>query len=200
MKIVLYSDHTPELDTQLIRLTNKKKPSITYLEHDESFGLEYFDTFKHAFKSQGINRIECKFASMPAEDISSDILFIDGGNTFDLMKNIRRNGWEPIIRRFATDGVLGVASAGGIILSNTLDMARVPKSSADKNTVKLKNMNGLGIIDFDFCPHYHPRHNNELLKHVSKSKTPILCCNDSSGIVINNKVVRFIGNTTIIGS
>ncbi|MCB2360542.1 peptidase E [Clostridium estertheticum] len=91
-------------------------------------------------------------------------------------------------------GILIGISAGSIILSKTIDMAQF----GDEDIVGIEDRSSLGIVDFQFMPHWSDDESIkylDLLKNYSKvKKTTIYACNDGDGIVIDGDDIKFIGN------
>jgi len=93
-------------------------------------------------------------------------------------------------------GVLASLSAGAIILTPNIGTAGPPLLDPDKNDVKLKNLRALGLVRFEFYPHYTstPKTNQAILQYSRNTKNPIFACPDGSGITINENRMTFIGN------
>jgi dipeptidase E len=90
--------------------------------------------------------------------LHSNIVLISGGNTFELLQNLRISGLDKSIEEFAnkSDFVLAGFSAGAMALTPNIDICSLP--DFDKNLVGLKDLTGLSIVNFEVFPHY-----NELL-------------------------------------
>ncbi len=93
-------------------------------------------------------------------------------------------------------GVLAGLSAEAIILTPNIGTAGPPLPDPDENEVKLKNLRALGLVRFEFYPHYTstPKTNQAILKYSRNTKYPIFACPDGSGITINENRMTFIGN------
>ena len=92
----------------------------------------------------------------------SNIVLISGGNTFGLLQNLRSSGLDKSIEEFAekSDFVLAGFSAGALVLTPTIEICNL--SDFDENLVGLKDLTGLGIVNFEVFPHY-----NEHLQKLS---------------------------------
>jgi dipeptidase E len=88
---------------------------------------------------------------------------ISGGNTFKLLDNLRKSGLDKTIIEFTKQDnyVLSGFSAGALVLTPTIEVCNLP--NYDENLVGLKNLTGLGIIDFEVFPHYDEATQKELL-------------------------------------
>lgn len=87
--------------------------------------------------------------------LSSNILVISGGNTFNLLKSLRTSGLDESIKEFAKkpEFVLSGFSAGALVLTPTIRICSLP--GFDDNEVGIKDLAGLHLVDFEVFPHYH---------------------------------------------
>ena len=94
---------------------------------------------------------------------NANILAITGGNTFKLLHNLRKSGLDKAIKEFSRkeEFVLAGFSAGALILTPTIKICSLP--DFDDNEVDLKDLTGLGIVDFEVFPHYSEGEHKELL-------------------------------------
>lgn len=90
----------------------------------------------------------------PAELADFDLLFVGGGNTFDLLDHLMRHGFaEPVLRFVAAGGTFYGGSAGAILASANIGIAEI----YDDNKTALTKLNGLGLIPgATVLPHYGP--------------------------------------------
>ena len=86
--------------------------------------------------------------------MSSNIVVISGGNTFNLLRNLRESGLDKSLKAFVDkpDFVLAGFSAGALVLTPTIEVCNLP--DFDENLVGLDDFSGLGIVDFEIFPHY----------------------------------------------
>jgi dipeptidase E len=86
--------------------------------------------------------------------LSSNIVVISGGNTFELLRNLRESCLDKIIEEFVEkpDFVLAGFSAGALVLTPSIDICNLP--NFDENLVEVEEFSGLDIVDFEVFPHY----------------------------------------------
>ena len=85
-------------------------------------------------------------------------VFIGGGNTFKLLKEIRESKFDILLEKYLKNGgfVYG-GSAGAIIFGKSIETS----SHADKNIVGLTELSGLNMLNgFDVWCHYNPKEDN----------------------------------------
>lgn len=105
----------------------------------------------------------------------ANILLISGGNTFELLNNLRNSGLDKAVTNFSKKDnfVLAGFSAGAIVLSPTIEVASQPAGDdtddlMDENLVGITDLSGLGIIDFEVFPHYNPEKDIKTLEKYRK--------------------------------
>jgi len=122
-----------------------------------------------------------------------DVIFVEGGNTFYLLKYVRESGFDKVIRLFLNNGGVYVGiSAGSIIACKDVSPAGWSQDW-DENIVGLKDLKGLGLVDFIIMPHYVPEHEAIINENKNKVFHPIFALTDSQAILIENGNIKFIG-------
>ena len=163
---------------------------------------EYRD-FQRALKGPGFRRFRRVAIDRPlspraeAALFACDAIFLGGGNTFAFLKSLRERGLIPKLRAFAKrGGILLGLSAGSILLTPKIATAEVPSLDKDNNEVGLRNLAALGLVRFEFSPHYSRsvRADRELLRYSRRLSHPVYACADGEGIVVRNGRIRLIGN------
>lgn len=111
-----------------------------------------------------------------------DIIYMIGGNTFYLLKELREKNLAEKIIQAINNGVIYIgSSAGSIILGKTIETA-LPY---DENWVGLENFEGLNIVDGIIIPHAN-RKQTFIKEAKGKYSDRIIELYDDYGIVINN--------------
>lgn len=121
-------------------------------------------------------------------------IYIGGGNTYKLLNLLKANHKDIYLKNFlASEGIVFGGSAGAIIFGKTILTASIGQDS-DINEVGLDDLAGLNLLD-DFTVHCHylPTDKTELMNLFAKTKSPILCLPEDSGIVYENHVITVIG-------
>ena len=85
---------------------------------------------------------------------NADLIFIEGGNTFFLLQELRRSGADALIKKQLAKGVPYVgASAGSMVLSRDIEYA-THMDSPEKAPALNGDYTGLALIDFCVVPHF----------------------------------------------
>ena len=124
-------------------------------------------------------------------------LFIGGGNTFKLLKDLKDSGsFEKIKVFIENDGIVFGGSAGAIILGQCIDTCKY----ADKNEVDLKDLMGFDVVSyFSFLCHFTNQDkektelNKNYLLELSKEEK-IIALPEEDTIYYENGKFEIIGN------
>ena len=199
MKLVLYGgghhDETESLDRKLIELAASTSSKITFIPSCSYDSDIDFQDFVIRFSSIGIKRFINFPVDAPYDDVlikeafTSDIIYLDGGNTYYFLNTLRKYKFIPRLKKYVKDGgVLAGLSAGAILMTPNIETAGFPPFDCDLNDEKLRNFNSLNLVPFEFFPHYRnsKRYNESLLNHSISSPYNIFACADGAGIIIDN--------------
>ncbi len=211
MKLVLYSGGQTT-SNRLIHhalfelVSSKRHSSMTYIPFCQDRSDLFFQRAINRYQEVGFQQFHCLPVDVPftqndlKKALSSDVIYLAGGNTFYFLHHLRKSGMLPHLKRFvAHGGVLAGLSAGAIILTPNIRIAGPPLPEPDDNTVKLKNLRSLSLVRFEFYPHYRstPQTNRAILQYSRTNKFPILACPDGSGVTLNESRMSFVGKVVI---
>lgn len=202
-KLVLYSEQiigqSEQVDQELKNILAKDNPKIAYIPSQADLTRKYFTERVEYYKRIGINDFmyfdlehEYDEAKLP-ELLSCDAIHLSGGNTFYFLNSLKKRNFINHLLKFVEDGgVLIGISAGSILMSETIIAAAI----GDDNFIGIKDLNSLGLVDFDFYPHW--KNNYDYLEQIisySIENPNRVCyvCKDSDGIIVNNNSIKFIG-------
>jgi peptidase E len=116
------------------------------------------------------------------------MIYLSGGNTFTMLKALRYANVDTYILNEYYNGeqvTLAGLSAGAILMSHDIIMAKVPKHCADKNTAKLHDLTSLGIVEDWVSPHYIDRHDRELKDFSYGCDDKVLAIKDDQAVMID---------------
>lgn len=114
-------------------------------------------------------------------------VFIGGGNTFKLLKQMREEGFaETLCEYEQKGGVVYGGSAGAILMGKTIETAL----HADENSVGLDDFRGLDLLNgMDVWCHYA----DEEREILNEYPHPAYVLREESGLVFVNGQVRSLG-------
>jgi len=80
-----------------------------------------------------------------------DIVFVNGGNTFHLLDQMRKTHFDVWLKENLSTKVYVGVSAGSIVATPSIAVASV--DNGDENLAGLTDLRGLGLVDFEISPH-----------------------------------------------
>lgn len=127
-----------------------------------------------------------------------DAIYIDGGNTFRLMDQVRGSHFYQLLRKFIhCGGVINGDSAGAIILGSHLETAHFGEEG-DENKTKLVSYQGLNLLgDLAIHCHYEDKEKSQIRKFVQEYGLPVLALHEASGIVVEHGHASVIGKDKV---
>ena len=175
---------------------------MTYIPASHYWAEDDFRDFVKCHKKWGIERFVFLSVDIPFDQsllrlaLQSDLIHLGGGNTYYFLRHLRRSGMLGKLKKFVREGgVLTGLSAGGILMNPTISSAGYPSFEKDANEDKIKNFSSLNLVKFEFFPHYKNsrRYDQELVCRSKKISSPLYACPDSSGIVVADDRMTFVG-------
>jgi dipeptidase E len=123
-----------------------------------------------------------------------DVLYIQGGNTFYLLDQLRRSGADKIIRDLVTGDhtVYCGISAGSVVACPDIAVAGWGPEW-DHNEVGLTDLAGLGLVPFILSPHYEQK-DATLIAARLPLPHPILALEDGQAWVVDGGHQRLIAD------
>ncbi len=203
MRLIFYSkwgiSEAERIDLEFVNLLKDKKSQIGYVLFADKQQV-YFKQFKDYYRRYGLRNFYC----FNLEEVSpettailfrSRAIFLPGGNSYSFLYLLRKKRFFLLLRKYADKGgILVGMSAGAIIMTPNINLASIPRFNSDKNEVNLKNLKALGLVKFEFSPHFKENgaYIKEVLNYSKKTKNIVYACPDGSGIKIDNGKMVFI--------
>lgn len=123
-----------------------------------------------------------------------DIIFVEGGNTFYLLKAMRACNFEKVIRKLLKQGKVYIGvSAGSMVAGKTV---RTAEWKHPIERFGVKNLRGLNLVPFDIFVHYQPEHAEiirQKIKNPKKRKKNLRILTDEQAILVQGKQTYLIG-------
>ena len=93
---------TKEIDEEIVRLSNKKNPKFLFISIASSHPEEYFEGIKSVYESLGciVSHLDINKSSeeIEKEILSTDIIYIGGGNTKHLVEALKHMKEELFVQ------------------------------------------------------------------------------------------------------
>lgn len=121
-----------------------------------------------------------------------DVVFVTGGNGFQLLLAIRESGFEQVVREFLSQGgVYAGASSGAYVAGPSIDQHALIK--ADWNTVGLTDFTAMNLVPFLVKCHLTKERLKIYRKKFQNLKHPIRLLTDGQFLVVENGQAAFHG-------
>lgn len=128
-------------------------------------------------ESKGIRDFQTDF-------VNTDIIFVDGGNPFYLLKIMRETKFDKFIKEWVKDKPYVGVSAGTYVACPTIEMATW--KNPNRNRHGLDDLTALGLIDFLITAHYTDSLQGLISEKSKRSEKEIKKLRDGELLFINN--------------
>ena len=208
---------TLAIDKQIVKMSRKKvesekyNPKVLFIPTASNDAEGYCDTFKKVYSDKLNCRVDFllltkeKLSKKTIADkiLSSDIIYVGGGDTLKMLKIWRKLGVDKILKKAYNQGIiLSGLSAGAIcwFRYGVSDSRLFIKNSKNKNWMRVS---GLNFISLTVSPH-HIRDKKIRDRGIREimTRTPGvgLSMDDNTAIIIQDdryKIIRSKNNTKI---
>jgi dipeptidase E len=190
---------TTKIDREIIKLTGKKHPKLLFVPTASRDSIGYSEAVKKHFgKRLGCDvdvlyliREQLSQRDISRKIFSSDIIYVGGGNTLNMMRIWRRQGVDKLFLRAYNRGiVLSGISAGAICWFRY----GVSDSQKKKSSDDYARVSGLGLVNATISPHHirEPDREKGIINIITRTPGVGIALDDYSAIEIVNGRYRII--------
>lgn len=123
--------------------------------------------------------------------VETDVIVVGGGNTFYLLDQVRKTGFDEWLRENLQGKVYVGMSAGSIIATPSIAVASV--DNGDVNIPGIEDLSGLSFVDFEVSPHTSENVSHEGNKKYLKTiGNELYALDDNSAIVVRDTVIKVV--------
>ncbi len=120
-----------------------------------------------------------------------NVIYVSGGNTFHLLHEVRKHGFDTWLSENIAHKVYVGSSAGSILMTPTISIATV--EPADTNDIGIEDLTGLSYVNFELSPHTPEYLTHEANNAYSlKNNHPLYSLDDNSAIEVIDQNVTVI--------
>ncbi|MGE6575388.1 Type 1 glutamine amidotransferase-like domain-containing protein [Paenibacillus xylanexedens] len=208
--LVLLSDlvfkSNDKLDQRIRSLFNSEQPSIGYIPSCSDPERKYYEHTKRYYNQIGIDNLQYYDLDLEYEEstfgsiFECDAIHLSGGNTFYFLSLLQKRNMVGLLRSYVkSGGILIGVSAGSILTTPTIEIAGYGED-ADENNVDLKDMQALGLVDFEFAPHWDGSEDtlNLLREYTRVNPTAVYACQDGGGLVVDGESVELYAHVRLV--
>lgn len=121
-----------------------------------------------------------------------DIIHMEGGNTFYILKTIQETNFETILREKLNNGLNYIGtSAGSYVVTPSIITATWNDRGFDR--CGLEDFAGMNFVPFVLKAHYTNERKETILNNTKDLRWPLRILNDYQAFAVNNQEVKFIG-------
>ena len=201
MKTILLTSAGMDVKEEILRILPKPVDQIklahiitaSKVEDDISYVRK--DTLE--MEKLGFNIEEIDIEGKNEEEIralleNKDVIYVQGGNTFYLMKHGKESGFDRVVKELIGKGVVYIGvSAGSYIACPTIEAANW--KHADRNVVNLKDLTGMNLVPFLLSAHFNPEYADVLREEIATAKYPVKILDNNQAILVVNGVAKLVG-------
>lgn len=127
-----------------------------------------------------------------------ELVYVEGGNTFYLLKSIRESGFENVIRELLPKGLVYMGgSAGSYVACPTIEASAWEETGKDRFGVT--DFTAMNLVPFLLFVHYKSEEHQTLLKEkISLASRPVRILTDEQALYVHDGKVDFLGGPEII--
>lgn len=202
MRVVLFSkqvdDKSNRLNLELKGHLEEHKESIVYLSLEQTYNKSEYDKKLSYYRSLGIGYLDVlRIQDMDRDKIRKKILeykyiHIPDVKLEEAVKSIGKFDLYEALKEFSNNGgtVIAEGEAGVLLSCNSKSYNLLVSQNEEEN------FKALGILDFDFIPHWN-QIKNKLCGFIDCSKLNkgiSYAVSDGSGIIVNDDKIEFYGD------
>ena len=116
-------------------------------------------------------------------------IYIGGGNTWNLIRELRDSGFSDILIKYHKDGgqIYG-GSAGAIIMGKRID------THDDANKINYKNLSGFDLLhNFSVACHFKDNLGERFKIWAKDNDLPIICLSEETGLIVEKSIALCVG-------
>ena len=178
-----------QLKLAYITTASKVEERATYVDRDRKvladigFQIEEFDIAGK--KERGLREAF----------LDKDILYVQGGNTFYLLKQVKESGFDKVVREMVKGGKIYIGvSAGSYIACPSIEVSTWGRSSETVNNYGLSDLRAMNLVPFLLSVHYNrEKYRDGLAEGIAKSKYLVKILTDDQALLVVDGVPKLIG-------
>ena len=158
----------------------------------------YIDAHRQKMDEMNFSYTEIDIAGQNENELRKaldgyDIVMVEGGNTFYLLKAVRESGFDNIIKDLLAKGVVYIgSSAGSYIACPSITMMTLSEQEFDE--CGITDYTAMNLVPFLIKAHYTPDTQEKLKEKAKDMQYPIRVLNDDQAVLVRDGEVRLLGS------
>ena len=126
---------------------------------------------------------------------NKDIIYVNGGNTYYLIKYVKENGFGELLPKLLDQDKLYVGvSAGSVIMGPDISLASWTPNDEDVNQSYVNNSKGLSIVPFAIWPHFIESDEIVIQEKTKEVSYPVIALTNQQAVLWKNNIYTVVGN------
>ncbi len=123
---------------------------------------------------------------------NKDIVYVQGGDTFYLLKQVQSSGFDTIVKEHVNKGKLYIGvSAGSYIACPTIEQSLWKHKG--KNQYGLTDLSALNLVPFLIFAHFKEENRELVEKGASGTKYPVVALSDTQAVLVIDGRWKVVG-------
>lgn len=193
----------PELKNDFIQLLDKSPQQtrvvfVTTAAYGDYKNPTWLEVYREQLRNLGIKQIsDLDIRGKTQKDLEKitedkDIIFVNGGNTFYLLRHTKESGFDKVIKEHVNKNRLYIGiSAGSYIACPTIEQSHWKHQ--DRNDYGLKDLTGLNLVPFLITAHFTEEVRKDVEEGIKTTKYPVVLLSDTQAVLVKNNSVKVIG-------
>ena len=155
----------------------------------------YIKIHKNEMDKQGFNYEEIDIADKTESDLRNffkdkELIYVEGGNTFYLLKCVRESGFEKVVKELIEKGVIYIgSSAGSYIACPTIEIAS-KSTTHNFDRCGITDYTAMNLVPFLIKAHYDPANKKELDEKLKDVEYPVKYLTDDQAILVLGDIIK----------
>lgn len=158
----------------------------------------YIETHKEMMMKEGYDFEELDVEGKNENELrellkDKNAVYVEGGNTFYLLKAVRESGFDKVIKELIENGIPYIgSSAGSYIACPTIEMATWKPKQKDRFGVA--DFTSMDLVPFLVVAHYDPEFKDLLKDKISQTKYETKVLKDGQAILVEDDNYKLVGD------
>jgi dipeptidase E len=169
--------------------------------HKGTESREYIDKHFKKLEKLGFNFTEIDLdgnSQKELEEIFKDFnfIYVAGGNPFYLLKSIRESGFDKVIKKLISQGVVYIgSSAGAYVACPNIDVSiwKDEYRKKERNRYGVKDLSAMNLVNFLVIAHYEEGLREIIERKLPNLKYPLRILKDGQALLIKDNKIIFFG-------
>lgn len=160
---------------------------------------EYVQRHKEMLEKAGCNFEELDIEGKNENSLrellkDKNAIWVEGGNTFYLLKAIRESGFDIVVKELVEKGVYYIgSSAGSYVACPTIEMVTWKKPGEEKDNFEVTNFIAMNFVPFLIKAHYEPKKRDVMKEKISQTKYQTKVLKDGQAILVEGDNYKLVG-------